>query len=69
MYATVMGYNERSTESTRMVDSRIFGISSTRSQDVDTAKYEHWIKHGAQPSGTLATVVRKTAAAAKKASA
>ena len=41
----------------------------TKVLKLDNDKYERWIKHGAQPSGTLATVVRKTAAAAKKAQA
>jgi len=41
----------------------------TKVLKLDTARYENWLKHGAQPSGTLATVVRKNAAAAAKASA
>jgi small subunit ribosomal protein S16 len=41
----------------------------TKVLKLDAQRYENWIKHGAQPSGTLATVVRKNAAAAAKASA
>jgi small subunit ribosomal protein S16 len=41
----------------------------TKVLKLDNVRYEDWIKHGAQPSGTLATIVRKTARAAAKASA
>jgi small subunit ribosomal protein S16 len=41
----------------------------TKVLKLDQDRYENWIKHGAQPSGTLATVVRKTARAAAKAQA
>ena len=41
----------------------------TKALKLDHERYQKWIKEGAQPSGTLATVVRKTAAAAQKASA
>ena len=41
----------------------------TKVLKLDGEKYDRWIKHGAQPSGTLATVVRKNRAAAAKAQA
>ena len=34
---------------------------------LDAERYEKWIKVGAQPSGTLAAVIRRTARAAKAA--
>jgi small subunit ribosomal protein S16 len=38
---------------------------TTKVLKLDQEKYEKWIKVGAQPSGTLAAVVRRTARAAK----
>lgn len=40
---------------------------TTKVLKLDTERYEKWIKVGAQPSGTLAAVVRRTARAAKSA--
>lgn len=43
---------------------------STKAFALDAGRYEHWLKHGAQPSDTLASLVRRTkrqAAAAAKA--
>lgn len=37
---------------------------TTKVLKLDAAKYEKWLKVGAQPSGTLAAVVRRTARAA-----
>ena len=39
----------------------------TKVLKLDTAKYEHWISVGAKPSGTLGSIVRRTARAAAKA--
>ena len=39
---------------------------TTKVLKLDTERYQKWIKVGAQPSGTLATVVRKAARAAAK---
>jgi len=36
----------------------------TKVLKLDTERYEKWIKVGAQPSGTLASIVRRTARAA-----
>jgi len=36
----------------------------TKALKLDSEKYQKWIKVGAQPSGTLATIVRKAARAA-----
>jgi small subunit ribosomal protein S16 len=36
----------------------------TKVLKLDSERYQQWIKNGAQPSGTLATVVRKNAAKA-----
>jgi len=36
----------------------------TKVLKLDTERYEKWIKVGAQPSGTLAAIVRRTARAA-----
>jgi small subunit ribosomal protein S16 len=38
----------------------------TKVLKLDTERYEKWIKVGAQPSGTLAAIVRRTARAAAK---
>ena len=38
----------------------------TKVLKLDTERYEKWIKVGAQPSGTLAAIVRRTARAAVK---
>lgn len=40
---------------------------TTKVLKLDTERYEKWIKVGAQPSGTLAAVVRRVARAAKSA--
>ena len=40
----------------------------TKVLKLDTERYEKWIKVGAQPSGTLAAVVRRTARAPNRAS-
>jgi small subunit ribosomal protein S16 len=37
----------------------------TKVLKLDSERYQRWIKHGAKPSGTLATVVRKNAAKAQ----
>ena len=37
---------------------------TTKVLKLDTERYEKWIKVGAQPSGTLAAIVRRTARAA-----
>ena len=37
---------------------------TTKVLKLDSEKYQKWIKVGAQPSGTLATVVRRAARAA-----
>lgn len=37
----------------------------TKVLKLDAERYQRWIKNGAQPSGTLASVVRKNAAKAK----
>jgi len=37
----------------------------TKVLKLDAERYARWIQHGAQPSGTLATVVRKNAAKAQ----
>jgi small subunit ribosomal protein S16 len=34
---------------------------TTKVLKMDTEKFENWIKVGAQPSGTLAAIVRRTA--------
>lgn len=39
----------------------------TKQLKLDTEKYQKWISVGAQPSGTLAAVVRRTARNAAKA--
>jgi len=36
----------------------------TKALKLDQERYQKWIKEGAQPSGTLAAVVRRTARAA-----
>jgi len=38
----------------------------TKVLKLDAERYEKWIKVGAQPSGTLAAIVRRTARAAAK---
>ncbi len=40
---------------------------TTKVLKLDTERYQKWISVGAQPSGTLAAVVRRTARAAPKA--
>lgn len=40
---------------------------TTKVLKLDTEKYQKWISVGAQPSGTLAAVVRRTARNASKA--
>ncbi len=40
---------------------------STKVLKLDAERYEKWIKVGAQPSGTLAPIIRRTARAAKTA--
>jgi small subunit ribosomal protein S16 len=43
---------------------------TTKAFALDADRYAHWVKHGAQPSDTLASLVRRTkrqAAAAAKA--
>jgi small subunit ribosomal protein S16 len=40
---------------------------TTKVLKLDTPRYEKWLKVGAQPSGTLATIVRKAARVAKAA--
>ncbi len=35
----------------------------TKALKLDQERYQNWIKNGAQPSGTLAAVVRRTARA------
>jgi small subunit ribosomal protein S16 len=37
---------------------------TTKVLKLDAAKYEKWLKVGAQPSGTLSAIVRRTARAA-----
>ena len=39
----------------------------TKVLKLDQEKYQKWLKVGAQPSGTLASIVRRTARAAAKA--
>ena len=39
----------------------------TKVLKIDAERYDKWIKVGAQPSGTLASVIRRTARAATKA--
>ncbi len=39
----------------------------TKSLKLDQEKYEKWIKVGAQPSGSLSAIIRRTARAAKSA--
>lgn len=36
----------------------------TKALSLDTERYQKWVKNGAQPSGTLAAVVRKNVKAA-----
>ena len=36
----------------------------TKTLKLDNERYQKWVKHGAQPSGTLAALVRRTARAA-----
>ena len=38
----------------------------TKVLKLDTERYEKWVKVGAQPSGTLAAVIRRTGRAAAK---
>ena len=40
---------------------------TTKAFSLDAARYEHWLKHGAQPSDTLASLVRRTKRDAAKA--
>ena len=39
----------------------------TKALKIDAEKYAKWLKVGAQPSGTLASIVRRTSRAAAKA--
>ena len=39
---------------------------TTKVLKLDAERYEKWLKVGAQPSGTLAAVIRRTARAAAK---
>lgn len=39
----------------------------TKALKLDHEKYEKWVKVGAQPSGSLAAIIRRTARAAKAA--
>ena len=39
----------------------------TKILKLDAARYDKWMKVGAQPSGTLAAIIRRTARAASKA--
>ena len=39
----------------------------TKSLKLDHEKYEKWLKVGAQPSGSLSAIIRRTARAAAKA--
>ena len=39
----------------------------TKALKLDHEKYEKWVKVGAQPSGSLAAIIRRTARAAKSA--
>ena len=38
----------------------------TKALKLDAERYDKWIKVGAQPSGTLAAIIRRTARAAAK---
>lgn len=38
----------------------------TKVLKLDTERYEKWLKVGAQPSGTLASIIRRVARAANK---
>ncbi len=38
----------------------------TKVLKIDTERYEKWLKVGAQPSGTLASIISRTARAAAK---
>jgi small subunit ribosomal protein S16 len=38
----------------------------TKTLKLDNERYEKWVKVGAQPSGTLAAIIRRTARAAAK---
>jgi len=40
---------------------------TTKVLKLDAARYEKWIKVGAQPSGTLSAIIRRTARTAAKA--
>jgi small subunit ribosomal protein S16 len=40
---------------------------TTKALKLDSERYQKWISVGAQPSGTLAAVIRRTARAAKAA--
>ena len=40
---------------------------TTKVLKLDAERYQKWIKVGAQPSGTLAAIIRRTARAAAKA--
>lgn len=41
----------------------------TKDFKLDADRYGHWVKHGAQPSATVASLIRRQARAAKAAAA
>ena len=65
-------YNVVVTDSRNRRDGRFIELLGTyhpitKVLKLDQERYQKWLKVGAQPSGTLAAVIRRTARAAKAA--
>jgi small subunit ribosomal protein S16 len=66
----IVAADKRRPRDGRFID--LIGTYDPRTKDfkIDSARYEHWVKHGAQPSATLHSLILRTkraAAAAAKA--
>jgi small subunit ribosomal protein S16 len=60
----IVATDKRSPRDGRFIEQ--IGYFDPRKPDfkIDSARYEHWLKHGALPSDTLASLVKRAAKAA-----
>lgn len=62
----IVAADKRSARDGRFIELLGTYHPTTKTLKLDNERYEKWVKVGAQPSGTLAAVIRRSARAAAK---
>ena len=63
----IVAADKRSARDGRFIELLGTYHPTTKVLKLDQGRYDKWLKVGAQPSGTLAAIIRRTARAAKAA--